>query len=576
MMAKGSETVQEEASFASLVRKAQKHWSHRGIIEIDKQHRLYKISRCIQMGIRGCISPHPSVEVENITHQEEDYLEVITQIHFEQDVNKQFEFRCYAPKVFASLRALVGVTEAEYLESLAPSGPPLPCLEFITSSKSGMTFFLCHNKAFIMKTEKSQDIAFLRSQFLHRLSRHFHDFPHSLLVKIVGCYFIKMSGSKGLFFTVMQSVFHPDERISERFDLKGCSASRYVQPLEEGSKEVIVLKDNNFDGRKINLGVQAPWFRRQVDIDTKFLEEQGIMDYSLLLGIQKLHADEKKTADKLADVVSRARRSIRAVSDSPSRVCPNCGGRFPTWNRRSNIKTQRPAAPPAEISSPHETYQNGDNTERMVREILEINLSSDSQQYTSHSGKCAADGEDWRENFYSRSQLSDNIYEQAHQDKEEVETGADKTQRNALPGMIEDDGSQPKPISSAKEEGTDKSKPTGKTNQTHSGNMRAAMLSPQQQNLSTTYCQCTGRFQIDKCTERNQRLLPDTINPLHIIDGVDDRYYVGIIDVLTQYGIRKKMEYLYKCLRYPTETFSTVKPEHYAQRFRELCCAKTE
>ena len=39
-----------------------------------------------------------------------------------------------------------------------------------------------------------------------------------------------------------------------RYDLKGCSAGRYVKPLQEESKEVIVLKDNNFEGMKIKIG----------------------------------------------------------------------------------------------------------------------------------------------------------------------------------------------------------------------------------------------------------------------------------------------------------------------------------
>ncbi|XP_038063785.1 phosphatidylinositol 4-phosphate 5-kinase-like protein 1 [Patiria miniata] len=557
----------EAASFATLVRKAKQQWSHRGIIEIDQQHRLYNVSRCIQMGMRGCIEPHPTSEVESVTHQEEDYLEVTTQKHFEKDIKKQFEFRCYAPKVFASLRALVGVTDTEYLESLAPSGPPVPCLEFITSSKSGMMFFLCNNKAFIMKTEKSQDIAFLRSQFLRRLVRHFHDFPHSLLVKIMGCYYIKMSGSKGLYFTVMQSVFYPDERITERYDLKGCSASRYVRPLEEGSKEVIVLKDNNFDGRKINIGAQASWFRRQVDIDSRFLEEQGIMDYSLLLGIQKLHADEKKTSDKLADVVSRARRSIKSVSDSPSSVCPDCGGRFPTWNRRSNIQNQQPASQPTKQSQAQETDKTGDNTERMVQEILDINVSSDSQRHASHSaGHHRTASGKVRTGTHHLSSAGDEIgndtTEQTHgKEMQGVTTTGGENERNSLPGMVEDNRNQPE----LDIQGT-------RTSQLqHSLN-----LEPKAQNLGTNYCECTSRFQLDKCNERNQRLLPDIANPLHIIDGDEDRYFVGIIDVLTQYGIKKKMEYLYKCLRYPTETFSTVKPEHYAKRFREQCYEKTE
>jgi len=65
----------------------------------------------------------------------------------------------------------------------------------------------------------------------------------------------------------------------------------------------------------------------------------------------------------------------------------------------------------------------------------------------------------------------------------------------------------------------------------------------------------------------HRRLLPDVRNALHAVDGPQRRYLVGIIDVFTVYTLRKRLERLYKTLRFPGGNFSTVSPERYSLRF---------
>ncbi|KAG8141838.1 hypothetical protein E2320_006508 [Naja naja] len=65
---------------------------------------------------------------------------------------------------------------------------------------------------------------------------------------------------------------------------------------------------------------------------------------------------------------------------------------------------------------------------------------------------------------------------------------------------------------------------------------------------------------------QHRRILPTSKNPLHTIDGPDYRYYVGIIDLFTVYTFRKKVERLWKSIRYRGQQFSTVEPSYYAQR----------
>ncbi|XP_067430037.1 phosphatidylinositol 4-phosphate 5-kinase-like protein 1 isoform X1 [Thunnus thynnus] len=67
--------------------------------------------------------------------------------------------------------------------------------------------------------------------------------------------------------------------------------------------------------------------------------------------------------------------------------------------------------------------------------------------------------------------------------------------------------------------------------------------------------------------EHHRRLLPNCKNGIHVIDGPDHRYFVGIIDIFTVYGWKKRLENLWKNIRYPGRDFSTVSPPKYSRRF---------
>ncbi|XP_051278306.1 phosphatidylinositol 4-phosphate 5-kinase-like protein 1 [Dicentrarchus labrax] len=67
--------------------------------------------------------------------------------------------------------------------------------------------------------------------------------------------------------------------------------------------------------------------------------------------------------------------------------------------------------------------------------------------------------------------------------------------------------------------------------------------------------------------EHHRRLLPNCKNAIHVIDGLERRYFVGIIDIFTVYGWKKRLENLWKSLRFPGRAFSTVNPAKYSHRF---------
>ncbi|XP_067327869.1 phosphatidylinositol 4-phosphate 5-kinase-like protein 1 [Anolis sagrei] len=76
--------------------------------------------------------------------------------------------------------------------------------------------------------------------------------------------------------------------------------------------------------------------------------------------------------------------------------------------------------------------------------------------------------------------------------------------------------------------------------------------------------------------DQNLRMLPNSRNPLHVVDGPEYRYFLGIIDFFTEYGCRKKLETLWKKIRYWNQSFSTVPPRTYARRLRKWVEEHTE
>lgn len=82
--------------------------------------------------------------------------------------------------------------------------------------------------------------------------------------------------------------------------------------------------------------------------------------------------------------------------------------------------------------------------------------------------------------------------------------------------------------------------------------------------------------ELQKFHEHHRRLLPNCKNAIHVIDGPERRYFVGIIDVFTVYGWKKRLENLWKSLRYPGRDFSTVNPTKYSNRFCQWIQDRTQ
>ncbi|KAI1882457.1 hypothetical protein AGOR_G00250950 [Albula goreensis] len=392
-------------------------WRLLGVFEINEQHPFHGLTCMMKEGlsaaVQNTIDNPPPDELSEV-----DFKQEVTQIH------KGFIMQTFAGPVFASLRRSVGLTEREYQRSLSCS----ECyLQFISNSKSKADFFITNDKRFFLKTQSEQEIKFLLAHLKAYLD-HLERYPHSLLVKFLGVHRIKVPRKRQKYFIIMQSVFYPDERIENRYDIKGCEVNRWTDPAPKGSQVIVVLKDMNFEGQFMTLDKQRSWLVRQVEIDTAFLQSLNVLDYSLLLAHQTLHQDERSHSLSFATLIMRTTKSLNTGS----------------------------------------------------------------------------------------------------------------------PG-----GAEPEEVS--------------------------ALLVPEASNsYGTERCQDDDPQQVDRDSPgppdfwaQNRRLLPSFRNPLHVMDGPEQRYFLGIVDVFTTYGLRKRLEGLWKRLRYPGRAVSTVSPAAYARRLSQ-------
>ncbi|KAM9858033.1 phosphatidylinositol 4-phosphate 5-kinase-like protein 1 isoform 1-T2 [Aulostomus maculatus] len=418
-------------------------WRMLGVFEINPDHEFYHLTSMIKEGLHASIQKSRDT-TEQDTLTDEHFKAVDTQTH------EGFDMQTFAEPVFAKLRRSLDITEEEYRDSLCSEG----CyLQFVSNSKSKANFFVTNDKRYFLKTQSSREVKFLLRN-LQAYTDHLDKYPHSLMVRFLGVHRIVIPSQIKKYFIVMQSVFYPDERINIRYDIKGCQLGRWTNPDTGGKQMIKVLKDNNFEGQSITLGPEKSWFVNQVKVDTAFLQELNVLDYSLLLAHQPLHQDEIDGKHSLANVVVRTTKSVD-LHDCPT-------------------GTHSPMMP-----------------------LLEENAGEPAPEIT-----------DW-------------------------DSGPSQTEAEASGEAI------PLQEISKKEE-------------------------------------TRTELQLPEWHEHHRRLLPNCKNSIHVIDGPEHRYFVGIIDIFTVYGFKKRLENLWKCLRYPGKTFSTVSPPKYSSRFCQWIQKRTQ
>ncbi|XP_022934963.1 phosphatidylinositol 4-phosphate 5-kinase 9-like [Cucurbita moschata] len=253
---------------------------------IIKGHRSYDLMLSLQLGIRytvGKITPVQRREVRSsdfgprasfwMTFPKEGSQ--LTPPHQSED----FKWKDYCPMVFRNLREMFKIDAADYMMSICGNDA---LRELSSPGKSGSVFFLSQDDRFMIKTLRKSEVKVLL-RMLPDYHHHVRSYENTLITKFFGLHRIKPASGQKFRFVVMGNMFCTELRIHRRFDLKGSSLGRSADKVEIDENTILKDLDLNY-----SFYLEPTWreaLLKQIEIDSKFLEVQNIMDYSLLLGV---------------------------------------------------------------------------------------------------------------------------------------------------------------------------------------------------------------------------------------------------------------------------------------------------
>ncbi|KAI3448789.1 hypothetical protein Pfo_005454 [Paulownia fortunei] len=257
---------------------------------ISKGHKNYDLMLNLQLGIRHSVgrpAPATSLDLKATAFDPRD--KIWTRFppegskHTPPHQSCEFKWKDYCPLVFRTLRKLFKVDPADYMISICGNDA---LRELSSPGKSGSFFYLTNDDKYMIKTMKKSEVKVLK-RMLPAYYNHVRAFENTLVTKFFGLHCVKMTGpaQKKVRFVIMGNLFCTEYAIHRRFDLKGSSHGRLTVKPESEIDSTTTLKDLDLN---FVFRLQKSWFQefcRQVDRDCDFLEQERIMDYSLLVGI---------------------------------------------------------------------------------------------------------------------------------------------------------------------------------------------------------------------------------------------------------------------------------------------------
>jgi len=264
---------------------------------IDRKHELYTLSIAVMLGLRTSIYLIND-QLEDDKKNDRCWLESNDFMRVEKYVFRPtggpktpphqlahtFKFKDYSPLPFAYIRRMFGVNEYEFLQSVCLNAN---FIEFISNAKSGQFFFYSSDGKYMIKTMTNAESKFLR-RILPHYFRHCAQNPNTLVPKFFGMYRVKLYHlRRNVKFVVMNSVFDTDKPLQSFFDLKGSELGREAKPGEDVKKDNDV-RDNYPESAFVLPALIQQRLKLQVARDCNFLNEMKIMDYSMLIGVHHI------------------------------------------------------------------------------------------------------------------------------------------------------------------------------------------------------------------------------------------------------------------------------------------------
>ncbi|WOL14200.1 phosphatidylinositol 4-phosphate 5-kinase 1-like [Canna indica] len=291
---------------------------------ISKGHKNYDLMLNLQLGIRYSIGRPGSAQLRELRPSDFDPMEKFW-TRFPPEGSKitpphqsvEFRWKDYCPMVFRHLRELFSVDPADYMLAICGNDA---LRELSSPGKSGSFFFLTQDDRFMIKTVKKSEVKVL-IRMLPSYHRHVSQYSNSLVTRFYGVHCVKPNGCQKVRFIVMGNLFCSEYPVHRRFDLKGSSYGRTTDKPEGEIDETTTLKDLDLN---FVFRLQTSWYielLEQIKRDCEFLETEGIMDYSLLVGVH------------FCDHISAANMCLSPLLGSPSKKASiQCGDTCPDFH----------------------------------------------------------------------------------------------------------------------------------------------------------------------------------------------------------------------------------------------------
>jgi hypothetical protein len=484
-----------------------------------------------------------------------------------------FRFKTYAPKVFVKLREFFDVDDLGYKQSVCGD---YNYIEFISNSKSGQFFFYSHDGRYMLKTQTKEENKFLL-RILPQYFEYLRQNPHSLLVRILGMHRITMYHiRRKVHFVIMASVFDTPAQIHTIYDLKGSLQGREATAKERETGGV--LKDNDLlnDKRKLHLGNKKAAFINQLRKDSEFLASLNIMDYSLLLGIHDrskrvIEPVERDSEDRFSASLNNA-DGLSSGVPTPTQVHPTQVGSSNNLHNNvnnlvqvsthSNLPFRRPEiaahnnlalekvdedAGSASGSSPLGPSLTRSRSMRRSSKATPNRASITISEGTTTPPLSPQKGNNGSvaENLFPTHELKDGM---------ESEVILATSGQSATSAVDERDATAESEGEEEEEEEEFEDIDEGDSD-TEGANMNRSTLI------------------IDPNDASNPHRKPWTSR---IDGGINSRvnrrrgneiYYCGVIDILQQYNVQKRVETMFKGFTSDVRTISAIDPPSYARRF---------
>ncbi|CAD8068266.1 unnamed protein product [Paramecium sonneborni] len=251
---------------------------------ILKEQSKLAVTEEFQIKLSKINSSYKKMSSNNLQEVEEDE-QTISQTLGEspRKPSKCATVQLYYPKQFECIRILNRIKIKQFIKSITS------CANWNSAGgKSGSTFFKSSDNLFIFKAVKESEFnmfeSFAPKYFEYLYSNIFAQKP-SVLNKIYGMFTIKNSLGT-TYYIAMENLFWGLEGELIVYDLKGSKAKRWNR------KNLKTLLDTNYiidrNGEPLPIQEQDYYFlEKALESDSQFLLDVAVVDYSLLLIIDK-------------------------------------------------------------------------------------------------------------------------------------------------------------------------------------------------------------------------------------------------------------------------------------------------